>query len=122
AGALEARGGIGAGFASAVGGAGGWGAAGAGEPRPTERPNRRHCPATGANSISKMNCDGTEGKKPGICNKPLDSICGNKVSCGSMTGEPDRSKLSLRSLAKISASRAAELTWKPGAPRSRSTV
>jgi hypothetical protein len=41
--------------------------------------------------------------------KPFASICGSSESCGSMTATPERSSLSLRSLAKISASRAALL-------------
>ena len=69
-----------------------------------------------------VTCVGTDGKKPAMCIMPLASICGSSVSCGSMTATPDRSILSLRCWAKISASRAAVLAWNSGEPRSRSTV
>ena len=98
------------------------GAEGAAWPSATEIPNRRHCPSTGANASSKLTCLGTEGKKPAMRIIPLASICGSTVSCGSITATPERSRLSRRWPAKISASRAAVLTWKAGAPRSRSTV
>ena len=65
---------------------------------------------------------GHGGKNPAMRMKPLASICGSSDSCGSIAATPDRSRLSLRSLAKISDSRAAVLAWKPGAPMSRSTV
>ena len=109
-----------AGGAACAGGASG--ATGAACPIDTEMPNSRHCPSTGAYSSSKLTCAGTEGKNPAMCIMPLASICGSSESCGSITATPERSSLSLRSLAKISPSRAAVLFWKPGAPMSRSTV
>ena len=96
------------------GGEGGSGAAGADDPTPTEMPNSRHCPFTGANDRSKLTWVGTEGKKPAIRIRPLASICGSRLSCGSITATPERSRLSLRSLAKISPSRAAVLDLKAG--------
>jgi hypothetical protein len=42
------------------------GAAGADDPMPTEIPNSRHCPFTGAKARSKLTSLGTEGKNPVI--------------------------------------------------------
>ena len=50
------------------------------------------------------------------------SISGNRLSCGSSAATPERSSLSRRCAAKTSASLAALLVWKAGAPRSRKTV
>jgi hypothetical protein len=83
------------------------GAAGAAWPRATESPNSRHWPSTGANSISKLICAGTEGKNPAIRIMPFASISGSTVSCGSMAATTDKSSFSLRCFAKISARRAA---------------
>src|SRR5262249_4506466 len=91
-------------------GAGAAGGTGAAWPRLTDRPNSRHCPFTAANSNSKLTCVGTEVKKPAMCSMPLPSICGSTVNCGSSAATPERSILSLRCLAKISASFAAVLT------------
>ena len=94
----------------------GFGAAGEAWPKETESANKRQRPSTGAKASSKFTCVGTEGKKPAMRIMPLGSICGSKVSCGSITATPDKSILSRRCWAKISASRAAVLVWKPGAP------
>src|SRR5262249_18486498 len=93
-------------LAAAAGGAGGGGvgAAGADDPTFTEIPKRRHWPSTGANNSSKLTCEGTDGQKPAIRIMPFDSISGSTVSCGSITATPERSSLSLRCEAKISAS------------------
>ena len=53
------------------------GATGADWPTDTDTPNSRHCPSTGANSSSKLTCDGTDGKNPAMCIRPFGSICGS---------------------------------------------
>src|SRR4051812_2647022 len=99
------------GCGAGVGEGGGGGAAGAACPIETEMPNSRHWPLTRANASPKLACEGTEENGPAIRISPLASICGSKLSCGSIAATPDRSRLSLRCLAKISASRAAVLVW-----------
>jgi hypothetical protein len=72
-------------FGPAALGGSGVGAAGLDGPTRTEIPNRRHCPVTGANRSSKFTCEGADGKKPAMCSIPLASICGIRLSWGSIT-------------------------------------